>query len=89
MGAELVFPEIVKTMEKQKTQSLKNRASNKRGGYSFAAVADKLSGKDVLFVDDVITSGATMCAIGEDLAKNGANFYGYAVSGAEMDADKA
>lgn len=81
----LLVPDIVKKMRKQKTQNSSNRINNKRWGYSFDQ--EIIRWKKILFIDDVITSWSTMCAIWEDIVKKGWFFMWYWISLSELDND--
>ena len=62
------------------TQTNKNkfeRMANVASVYSIKK-PDKIVGKNIFLVDDVITTGATMMACGEILIKNGASNVGFA-----------
>lgn len=54
----------------QKTLSFKERAKNLNG--SFTAYKDKVAGKSIILVDDVLTTGATAETITRELLKKGA-----------------
>lgn len=63
---------VVKKREtkSQKTLSFKDRAQNLKG--SFTAYKDKVNGKSIILVDDVLTTGATAETITRELLKKGA-----------------
>ena len=63
---------VVKKREtkSQKTLSFKDRAQNLKG--SFTAYKEKVSGKSIILVDDVLTTGATAETITRELLKKGA-----------------
>lgn len=73
-------------MWKQKQmKSLQERLDNRIWAYEFN---DRLvKWKNILFIDDVITTWATMLAIIQDIQKKWGNCYCYAVAWAEQDKD--
>lgn len=63
---EIILPEIVKEMWKQKEQTtLQDRLNNRLWAYIFDA--SKIKWRNILFIDDVLTTGATMLAIARDV----------------------
>lgn len=82
---DMLLPEIIKKMWKQKEQNISDRIWNKRGAYSFI---NTIHNKNLLFIDDVITSWSTMLSIGENIVNNSGNFFAYSIAKAEMDINK-
>lgn len=83
LNIPIIIPEITKGMEKQKTQSYKNRILNKRGWYAFKK--EDIEWKTILFLNDVITTWSTMCAIWEDIVKKWGFFVWYWIAQSELD----
>jgi hypothetical protein len=83
LNKPIILPEIVKTMVKQKTLPLKERINNRRWAYSFNK--NIIEWKNILFLDDVITTGVTMCAIWEDIVLKWGFFLWYWVAASELD----
>lgn len=81
-----ILPEIVKDMWKQKQmKSMQERLDNRIWAYEFNE--ELVKWKNILFIDDVITTWATMLAIIQDIQKKWWNCYCYAVAWAEQDKD--
>lgn len=59
-----------KDTKSQKTLSFKDRAENLKG--SFTAYSEKVAGKNIILIDDVLTTGATAETITRELLKKGA-----------------
>ena len=80
------IPDIVKDMWKQREmKSMQERLDNRIWAYEFNE--DLVKWKNILFIDDVITTWATMLAIIQDIQKKWWNCYCYAVAWAEQDKD--
>jgi len=78
----LIIPKIKKEMKKQKNCSLEERIKNKKWWYE---IDEDIKWKNILFIDDVLTSWATMFVIWEEIYKKWWNFQWFVISKARMD----
>lgn len=84
LGIPTIIPEITRNMEKQKTQkSLQDRLNNRLWAYSFNEKLIK--NKKILFIDDLLTTWATMLAIAKDIYDKWWDIELYFVADAEKD----
>lgn len=82
-----ILPELTRSMWKQKEQkSLKDRLQNRLGAYSFHK--DFINWKKILFIDDVLTTWATMLSIADEIYKKGWDLEIYFIADAEKDEDE-
>ena len=69
-----------KNTSAQKHLSRKERIRNLKGSF-LACRKDAIKGKNLLIVDDLLTTGATLEACAKELKKSGAgNIYGFTVA---------
>lgn len=61
--------ERVRNTDSQTKQSAESRRTNVRGAFTVAGDADRVAGKHVVLMDDVWTTGSTMVACADELAK--------------------
>ncbi len=82
IGKKLGFPvlELLQRIKLMKTQvglNQKERRENIRGVFSFIGEEERIGGRTIFLVDDILTSGATLSEAAKVLKKKGAkNVYG-------------
>jgi predicted amidophosphoribosyltransferase len=59
----------VRPTETQTDLGIEERLENVRGAFALTKGATALRGKNLLLVDDVMTTGATLASLGETLAE--------------------
>lgn len=81
-----IIPEITRNMWKQKDQkTMKDRLKNRLWAYSFNK--NNVEWKRILFIDDVLTTWATMLWIAQDIYNKWWNLELYFIADAEKDED--
>lgn len=82
-----ILPKLTRNMWKQKEQkTLKDRLENRLWAYSFEE--ELVKWKKILFIDDVLTTWATMLSIAKDIYDKWWDIELYFIADAEKDEDK-